>query len=406
MYKRQSNSYSKAVSPDVTAQFVDSIVVGLDYRCGAAGEIQQTNANGEFTCKAGQTVFFSVGEVALGSFVVQGGTQVVTPKDIVEADTAGSKVEAIAVLLQTLDDDNNPDNGIHLDQDEIDAVNAIDRDLIPFPGLSAGGLQVGNFLGNANPMVVSTAEALTHLDASAKKLLAGVYRGSVSDDVGELPNSELVFLVNRDGEVQGFSFDEFNGVLFINDTRSSIQSDGSFSANNCVIEASALASVATGCIKLGADIVLTEGALSGNGLTASWDDGLLEGSAFATKLSSVDVLIDVVAYGEATNCGPVDYGLALGDELIGSSFLAETSGVICPGLAVGPTDRAILKSFNSETKIATFSLLIYIPSKATESDPGLYLADISVDYTETNYEVSGKWVNVTTNAVGDIVTGM
>lgn len=49
-----------------TGTFLDAAVEGLDYIAGGSAAAS-TNANGEFSCKDGETVVFSVGALALGS---------------------------------------------------------------------------------------------------------------------------------------------------------------------------------------------------------------------------------------------------------------------------------------------------------------------------------------------------
>jgi hypothetical protein len=57
-----------STAPDtaITGVFLDAAVEGLDYAVGTAAK-KATNAKGEFNCKSGETVTFSVGAVTLGS---------------------------------------------------------------------------------------------------------------------------------------------------------------------------------------------------------------------------------------------------------------------------------------------------------------------------------------------------
>lgn len=98
-------------APSKTGTFLDAAVEGLDYVAGG-GAKAATNANGEFTCKDGETVSFSVGALAIGSAAC-GST--VTPLNLV----GGSDVKADAVVnrllaLQSFDEDLDPSNGIRL----------------------------------------------------------------------------------------------------------------------------------------------------------------------------------------------------------------------------------------------------------------------------------------------------
>ncbi len=90
----------------MAGQFVDSPVGGLEYlRSNKGTELYLTNDNGEFQYQEGETVTFKIGQLTLGS--AKGGATI-SPRDI--ASEAGSI--NVARVLQTLDDDGNPSNGI------------------------------------------------------------------------------------------------------------------------------------------------------------------------------------------------------------------------------------------------------------------------------------------------------
>ena len=94
-----------------TGSFLDSAVEGLDYSV-AGGTPIATTTGGHFNCQAGQTLSFSVGGVALGFAPC---AETITPLTL----AGGSDVKADAVVnrllaLQSLDDDLDPSNGIHL----------------------------------------------------------------------------------------------------------------------------------------------------------------------------------------------------------------------------------------------------------------------------------------------------
>ncbi|WP_261380286.1 esterase-like activity of phytase family protein [Variovorax beijingensis] len=94
-----------------TGTFLDAAVEGLDYTAGGSAAAS-TNANGEFTCKDGETVAFSIGALALGSAACG---DAITPLTL----AGGSDVKADAVAnrllaLQSFDEDRDPSNGIRL----------------------------------------------------------------------------------------------------------------------------------------------------------------------------------------------------------------------------------------------------------------------------------------------------
>jgi len=93
----------------MTGQFLDSAVQGLGYRCSSDGN-GTTGANGDFTCNTGDTVTFNINGFEIGS--VRAGA-FITPKTLYPNDAA--KATDVAQLLQTLDSDGNPNNGITID---------------------------------------------------------------------------------------------------------------------------------------------------------------------------------------------------------------------------------------------------------------------------------------------------
>lgn len=95
----------------VTGVFLDNTVEGLDYAAGASAKAA-SNAAGEFSCKTGDSVAFSVGGLALGSAAC--ATRV-TPLTLAGgSDTRDVKVVNRLLALQLLDEDSDPSNGIKI----------------------------------------------------------------------------------------------------------------------------------------------------------------------------------------------------------------------------------------------------------------------------------------------------
>lgn len=94
--------------------FLDGAVENLDYVAGTAAKAS-TNAKGEFTCYAGDTVTFSIGGIALGSAPC---AATITPLQLAGvSDVKDSKVVNRLLALQLLDEDSDPANGIKLTAD-------------------------------------------------------------------------------------------------------------------------------------------------------------------------------------------------------------------------------------------------------------------------------------------------
>lgn len=102
-----------------TGVFVDSNVQGLKFECG--NRVGRTDKDGEFYYKTGDSVEFSIGGVYIGDQVE--AQEIITPMTIVPgAFITHRKVTNICRFLQSLDEDENPDNGI--------TISAATRDII------------------------------------------------------------------------------------------------------------------------------------------------------------------------------------------------------------------------------------------------------------------------------------
>jgi hypothetical protein len=105
-----------AATPSVqalqVATFVDAPVAGLEFQGDGYSGI--TDEQGRFHYRTGDRVSFRLGNVVLGSAVPAGDT--VTPLDLAPGaiDARDTRVVRMLRTLQTLDDDANPDNGIHI----------------------------------------------------------------------------------------------------------------------------------------------------------------------------------------------------------------------------------------------------------------------------------------------------
>lgn len=98
-----------------TGTLNDSKVAGVSYSCGSNSGL--TTGDGEFSCRSDSDNFkFSIGSVTLGSIKTANLKDfTVYPADLVgsdRTDTNSSKVTNILQILQSLDSDGNPNNGI------------------------------------------------------------------------------------------------------------------------------------------------------------------------------------------------------------------------------------------------------------------------------------------------------
>ncbi len=96
-----------------TGQFIDSAVEGLTYK--TATQSGTTDSQGRFSYLDGEKVTFSIGALELPEVTTD---QTITPMDVMKTSSLhDSRVQNLARLLQTLDEDENPENGITIKSD-------------------------------------------------------------------------------------------------------------------------------------------------------------------------------------------------------------------------------------------------------------------------------------------------
>ena len=94
-----------------TGSFIDSAVSGISYQTGTQTGV--TDANGNYVYVPGETVTFSIGAITFPSISAM---STVTPLNMSTTGSLGDPVVTnVAYLLQSLDENNNPDDGIQID---------------------------------------------------------------------------------------------------------------------------------------------------------------------------------------------------------------------------------------------------------------------------------------------------
>ena len=154
--------------------FVDSPVSGLDYKTDTQSGL--TDANGRFLFQEGETVTFSIGGLDLGSGIAR---PVLTPVEIVTGAISANDLKVINLcrLLQSLDVDGDPSNGIEIPEAARELL--LSSDAIDFdqsPADFGNDPQVLALLEDLNTMdvfpdiggrqLVSAADALQHLQGT------------------------------------------------------------------------------------------------------------------------------------------------------------------------------------------------------------------------------------------------
>ena len=151
-------------NPDkVTGVFVDAAVSGLNYSC-SSGDSSLTDNLGTFTCTNGDTVSFSLGDIPLGEVAV---SETITPLTLFPSNPEAAL--NVAQLLQSVDSDGDPSNGITPDSAAVEHIVStigtanLDFEATNFDTLLAAALPAGSSL-------VDETTARTHLQDSLTEL--------------------------------------------------------------------------------------------------------------------------------------------------------------------------------------------------------------------------------------------
>ncbi|MCC4307604.1 hypothetical protein LL252_03380 [Alcanivorax marinus] len=147
-----------------TGVFTDSPVAGIQYRTNPGNKSGKTSALGEYNYVEGDTVTFSIGDTDLPSIAASGR---VTPADMADGNDADVVINVLR-LLQTLDDDGNPDNGISISQQTLDGF--IGKDVEVNQPAAAFETEAETAIGGT---LVTSEEAEAHFADSQQADLRG-----------------------------------------------------------------------------------------------------------------------------------------------------------------------------------------------------------------------------------------
>ena len=159
-----SGSDIAATSTPLTGVLVDSPVGGLDY--ATATRKGKTNAKGEFQYVAGETVTFSLGSIQFPSVLAN---STITPLNMANtSDINHQVVSNILVLLQSLDEDGDPTNGITIPITAASrATSTVSFDVTPAAfAAHTGVLSLIANSGSVNHLPISAATAKAHFQST------------------------------------------------------------------------------------------------------------------------------------------------------------------------------------------------------------------------------------------------
>jgi hypothetical protein len=156
------------VATVMTGRFVDSAVEGLNYSTDSQRGI--TNAAGGFRFLPGETVVFGLGDL---QFPAVEAAQILTPLELAGVgDINNTGVVNMARLLQSLDQDCNPDNGITISGEALLSAANLELDF-ESPNFDS---EVANLVANGGQndsscmVLIDGSQAIAHLENTLKEL--------------------------------------------------------------------------------------------------------------------------------------------------------------------------------------------------------------------------------------------
>jgi hypothetical protein len=168
----QTSSSSNSSIAQIVAQtgvFIDSAVAGVTYVTSPGNFSGTTSETGQYQFAEGDTVTFSIGAIEFPPVIAKG---VVTPVDMAPAGANLSQiVKNIAVLLQSLDADGDPSNGITIPGTAAAAATQAVTFDQPAVGFSTQILTLVQH-ADANRTVVTESTAVAHLQESVAQVNA------------------------------------------------------------------------------------------------------------------------------------------------------------------------------------------------------------------------------------------
>ncbi len=167
----------------LTGTFRDAAVTGVAYST-TSGVTGVTDANGSFRYNPGDTITFTLGTLALGSAPAAG---VVSPIDI--AGGSANKLTNLLVLLQSLDSDGNPGNGINITAPCAAAITpAINLNSTPsvFASAANTALQAAMTAGGLTGSIKTVEQANQHFASQFTDAVAGRMYASITSTTGAM----------------------------------------------------------------------------------------------------------------------------------------------------------------------------------------------------------------------------
>lgn len=246
-------------------KFIDSAVGGITYTSGS--QTGKTDSDGTFKYEDGKSVTFKVGDIVIGTV---DGKAFITPVQLVSGatDQTDPGVTNIVRFLMTIDDNNNPDDGIQITPSisaaAIGKTIDFNQSIADFEG-DSNVLGVVNTLTTASTSgaksLVSSSDAQNHLSDSLFTLLSRSYSGTWKNNAGSVDGT-WTFTVGPDGTVTGTGYNNFDQSKFA--INGSMSTSGTMSVSS---------SGTAGSSTWSGSIDVTSGQMTG-----SWNDTTTAGA--------------------------------------------------------------------------------------------------------------------------------
>lgn len=152
---------------------IDSVVEGARYVCGNNPSSHYTDKNGKFECSA-LPISFYVGNIKLGQITTISSDNEVHIQDIVgvsRSNINNAEVVKIGLLLQSLDANNNPKDGITISQERDALLDDIDLNLT---ALTIEELKIKLLEQDSSIVFISTEEVMAHLASTNGTIVDGI----------------------------------------------------------------------------------------------------------------------------------------------------------------------------------------------------------------------------------------
>lgn len=189
-------------STTIDGQIIDSYISNVTYTCGDITTV--TDTNGTFSCNE-LPVTFKVGNVVLGTINTMPSDGHIFPQDLLSLDRTSlsdNNLIKMAQFLQTLDSNDNPSDGITIENSTIDLLQV--DDYLNFDG------------SDVNKTLVDSTTAINHLQESVN-LIENVSTLSLPTNIEDLiytPKSTLdpdtIHTLEYMGDEETLAYDLYN----------------------------------------------------------------------------------------------------------------------------------------------------------------------------------------------------